>query len=77
MKMNAKWVDRSSNARNGLFARAVREPRKRYGIVFAHSVDYGIWLEVRFSGRYAIINPTMNQIAPQVSSGLQGIMGRI
>lgn len=60
-KRNAPWTDRTSNARNGLFANAVIEPKKRYAIVLAHSVPYGIWLEVRFSGRYAVILPTVNR----------------
>jgi hypothetical protein len=31
----------------------------RSTIIIAHGVPYGIWLEVRFSGRYAIIGPTL------------------
>lgn len=57
-KTNAKWVDRTANARQGLRAFAVHEPG-RSTIIIAHGVSYGIWLEVRFSGRYAIINPTL------------------
>ena len=56
-KKNARWVDRTSNARNGLFAVAERE-RPRYRIVLGHGVPYGVWLEVRFAGKYAIIEET-------------------
>lgn len=57
-KTNAKWTDRTANARNGLRAFAVHEPG-RSTIIIAHGVPYGIWLEVRFSGKYAIIGPTL------------------
>lgn len=65
MRTHARWTDRTSAARNGLLA-------KRFGhgdgssIVMYHSVPYGIWLEVRWSGRYAIIGPTMHEIGPQL-----------
>jgi hypothetical protein len=58
-KRNAPWTDRSSNARNGLFARAERD-RPTYRIIIGHSVPYGVWLEVRWSGRYQIIRPTVD-----------------
>lgn len=64
-RANAPWTDRTSNARNGLFAKAERD-RPHYRIIIAHSVPYGIWLEVRFSGRYAIIRPTVDAIGPDV-----------
>lgn len=62
---NAPWTDRTSNARNGLFAKAERD-RPRYRIIVGHSVPYGIWLEVRFAGRYAIIRPTVDHEGPEL-----------
>lgn len=64
-KQNAPWTDRTSNARNGLYARAERD-RPVYRIVIGHSVDYGIWLEVRWSGRYQIIRPTVDHEGPEL-----------
>jgi hypothetical protein len=64
-RQNAPWTDRTANARNGLFARAERDV-PNYRIIVGHGVDYGIWLETRWSGRYAIIRPTVDVIAPQV-----------
>ncbi|QNJ55328.1 hypothetical protein SEA_LITTLEFELLA_17 [Gordonia phage LittleFella] len=58
MKLNAPWTDRTSAARNGLFTVTDHSPG-HYTIVFSHSVHYGIWLEVKFSGRDAIIMPTV------------------
>lgn len=64
-KTNAKWIDRTANARQGLRAFAVHEPG-RSTVIIAHGVSYGIWLEVRFSGRYSIIGPTLAYTGPLV-----------
>jgi hypothetical protein len=70
-RRNAPWTDRTGNARQGLFAEysAGREAFLgsafggngvgQHTITLYHSVNYGIWLEVRFAGRYAIIAPTI------------------
>ena len=54
MKSNARWTDRTGNARNGLTARA-QTGDDSVSVVLAHSVPYGIYLELRWDGRYAII----------------------
>lgn len=64
-RANAPWNDQTSNARNGLKAVAVHE-RHKHAIVVHHSVDYGIWLEVRWEGRYAIIDPTIRHEGVEV-----------
>lgn len=64
-KRNAKWHDRTGNARQGLHAVA-ESSGKTHQIVLAHGVPYGIYLEVRFSGKYAIINPTIATEGPDV-----------
>jgi hypothetical protein len=59
-KQNAPWTDRTGNARAGLHTIVNIPPNPtHWEIILAHSVPYGIWLEVRFSGRYAIIEPTI------------------
>lgn len=57
-RANAPWTDRTGNARSGLRAKPFHAPN-RHGFDLFHSVPYGIWLEVRWSGRYAIIEPTI------------------
>ena len=54
MRNNAKWTDRTANARNGLRA-TPSHTDKQHVITLAHSMPYGIWLEVRWSGKYGII----------------------
>jgi hypothetical protein len=65
--VTARWTDRTGNARSGLTAIAdnSRSQSWHYEIVLFHSVPYGIWLEVRFAERYAIIKPTIRYEAPQ------------
>lgn len=73
MRTNAPWSDRTSNARQGLFAQAFTE-KLSWVIVLAHSVPYGIWLEVRWDGRYAIINPTLLRKGPEVMRRVEMVL---
>lgn len=65
MRQNAEWTDRTANARNGLASQTYVEENSAALVLF-HTMPYGIWLEIRWSGRYAIIGPTLNEIAPKV-----------
>lgn len=65
MRAGARWTDRTGNARNGLAAIRQNESDGA-SLTLYHTMPYGIWLEVRWSGRYAIIGPTMDDIAPQI-----------
>lgn len=76
MKLNAPWTDQTSNARNGLAARAY-EDNGEFGIVLFHQVDYGIWLETRFGGQYAIINPTIEAMGPKVMRDFDRLLERL
>jgi hypothetical protein len=76
-RSNAPWTDRTGNARNGLRATTEHSPGSRHAIVLSHSVPYGIWLEVRWDGRYAAIEPTINAMGPQVMQSIQGLIGRM
>lgn len=68
-KDNAPWDDRTGDAREGLTAEAYHDGSK-HGVVLYHTVDYGIWLEIRWSGTYAIILPTIEHFAGQVFDGI-------
>lgn len=65
MKSNASWNDVTGNARAGLHAETEVETN-RVTIYLYHSVPYGPWLELRWSGRYQIINPTIEVMAPRL-----------
>lgn len=66
MKMGARWTDRTSNARNGLVAEASREGSE-FILNLASMASYGIWLEIRWSGKYAIVGPVQKTIAEQLA----------
>lgn len=74
MRQNARWTDRTGNARNGLRARAQHLPGGAHSLVLYHTMPYGVWLEVRWGGKYAVIAPTMRQVTPKllatISAGL-------
>lgn len=74
MRQNATWTDRTGNARNGLSA-DVEAAGDGALLVLYHTVPYGIWLEIRWSGRYAIVGPTMLEIGPKVMSMLAQAVG--
>lgn len=75
MKNNAPWTDRTSNARNGLAARAYSDGSD-VGIILYHQVPYGIWLEVKYGGRDAIIQPTIDAMGPEVMSRFNRLLER-
>lgn len=76
MRLNAPWHDNTGNARAGLNTVHEKEPMVEHRLVLYHSVNYGIWLEVRFSGRYAIIGPTMVQTAQDLSINIANAIHR-
>lgn len=69
MKKNAPWSDESGNARRELQGIVVWDDEDHFTIMLGHGKDiyYGIWLEVRWGGRFAIILPTVYHFAPQFS----------
>lgn len=76
-RTNAPWKDQTGNARNGLFARASVPQKHVYQLTLYGSVSYQIWLEVRWSGRYAIIMPTVRSYAPKVVGSLYKLLERM
>ena len=79
MKHHAPWTDRTTNARNGLFAKAAKLAKGTYAIILAHSVTYGIYLEngTRKMRARPIIVPTMRLYAPKVMASLTKILDRL
>jgi len=75
-KSKAPWENRTGAAREGLTAE-VQEERDLIVVQLFHTVDYGVWLEVRWSGKYAIILPTIEQKGPDVLAKMKGMMDRI
>ncbi|SFU40378.1 hypothetical protein [Alicyclobacillus macrosporangiidus] len=70
MKQNRPWQDRTGNARAGLKGSAELN-NEGIAIRLAHSVDYGVFLELAHDGRYAILRPTRNARAQDVRRSFQ------
>lgn len=65
MRDNATWTDRSGNARGGLSVET-EVKTNTVTMYLYHQVPYGPYLELRWSGKYQIINPTIEVFAPQL-----------
>lgn len=79
MKENAPWEDNDGNrndrtpgeARDSLFTVPdVAGDHKE--ILFSHGVNYGIWLEANYSGRYEIVMPAVKAIGDQLMQSTEG-----
>ena len=73
-KANAPWTDRTGNARQGLTGLCVASAT---GIVIYlfHSMSYGIWLEVKNAGRFAIILKSLEANYGPLMAAIRGLIG--
>lgn len=89
MKSNAPWNDVTGNARSGLRGTyggpgGGRDSGGRFTaggggahthrVVFSHSMDYGIWLEIRFEARNAIIMPAVEKFSVEWAALLSRLL---
>ena len=75
-KHEAKWTDRTGNARQSLNGRVWQENNGNTTIIqLAHGVFYGKHLELHYQGRYAIILPILQRYYPQVGESLVAALG--
>lgn len=75
-RTNAPWSDETGNARAGLFAQHDAQPMERHTLTVYGTMPYTFWLEVRWSGKYAIIGPTLVDIAPRMAADLAAAVKR-
>lgn len=75
-RTNAPWQDNTGNARAGLFAQHDSEPMVKHELTVYGTMPYTFWLEVRWSGKYAIIGPTLLEMAPRMSADLAAAVNR-
>lgn len=66
---NAPWEDQTGDARAELDVDVSRDGDVIVWEMF-HGVDYGLYLETRWNGKFAIIMPTLEMFAPQIGRGL-------
>ena len=60
MQQNAPWQDITGVARASLAAEVFQLSNDLIEIYMSHGAYYGIWLETRNAGRYAIIEPALD-----------------
>lgn len=78
MRTNAPWTDRTTNARNGLFGMVIDDIGENvWLLVLSHSVSYGIWLEVRNNGQYAIVRPAFLKAQRELMKRLSRIFEKM
>lgn len=76
MKANAPWTDRTTLARNTLYAR-VSDAGGGWDIELGGGAPYQIYLEKKYGGRDAIIEPTLASQGPVVMATLARILDRL
>ncbi len=74
-KANAPWQDQTGHARQGLFGEAMEEPNA-LKVRIAHTVDYGVYLELSRKGRRPILEPTAQKFAPQFFKAAQELLNQ-
>ena len=75
-KLNRPWTDRTNRARLGLTGSSDIESDGLH-IVLAHTVDYGVYLELAHEMRYAIVAPTVKKEANDVKNGLARFLDKV
>lgn len=74
---NAKWTDRTGDARRRLTATTEKVP-DGYQIKLAHGVDYGMALELAHQMRYAIIEPTIRYTGTlEIMPAFEGLLNSL
>ncbi len=85
-KENASWTDRTSNARQALrgyigtdapagYPSSQQLAKDVVELFLSHGMYYGIFLETRWQGRYAIIYPTLEAHLPEIKRMLKEVFG--
>lgn len=75
MRREAPWTDQTGDARRKLAA-TVEVDGRRVNLYLAHGVPYGVWLELRNGGRYAVVGPMTMRIGPEIMRSLAGLANR-
>lgn len=72
-QQHAPWTDRTGAARRGLHSTYTKQSSYNFLVHLSHGVDYGIFLEKANSGRFAILNPTVEAMLPRMTRTLKGV----
>ncbi len=73
-KQNARWDDRTTNARQSLFSVVDSESGKTT-IYLSHGMSYGVYLELLHQGRFAIILATLEAHYEPIQASYRRMLG--
>lgn len=73
LQVNAPWKDHTGNARQTLNTFVV-ELADAIVVTLTHGMDYGIYLETKNAGRYAIIAPGVDYWAPILLEDVRALL---
>ena len=73
-RQNRPWTDRTGNARAGLNGGHFWENPEILKIYIAHSMSYGVRLELDHDRKYQILEPTVNKFKDSWFNGVRRIM---
>jgi hypothetical protein len=73
LKENAPWTDRTGNARQTLWTH-VSGDGSVIVITLSHGMDYGYFLEVANTGRFAILGPGVDYWGQQIMSDIRSLL---
>lgn len=73
-KQHASWSDRTGNARQSLHTIVKELSRDTVAIYLTHGVDYGLFLETRWAGRYGILADSLQAHYEPISRMLQRVL---
>lgn len=76
-KNNAVWTDQTSHARQFLRATVSWKNSDELMVSISHHVDYGVFLELCNEGKYAILEKSIAEFAPEFLKGWKEIVGGI
>lgn len=76
MKANAPWDDRTGEARRTLHSRIFQQ-MDEFTIIAGHGVWYGYWLEKKWSGKYGILQKTLNTFDHRFRQGLRDLINGV
>lgn len=74
-KENAPWEDQTGNARQSLQGIPERLSQDAVALYLAHGMNYGVYLETRWAGKYAILWPTIEAHLGDITEMLRQVFG--
>lgn len=75
-KNNARWTDRTGNARQRLQG-STRWEEQALIAAISHNVDYGMWLELCNEKKYAILEEALNSQAQNLLDSYQRFLNQL